>query len=215
MQKTIQVTGHARLRIKPDYMYIHMTIEAYDKEYDLALKRGKKQLAMVNDVLMMQGFAADALKTLDFQVLTDYVRNADARGRFKNEFNCYICRYRVKLGMDLDMKKAENVLSSLQTLVCHPRTSIDFTLKQPEQADKVLLEKTVQDAFEKSDIITNAAHIKKGDLLSMDYGSSKHNYVSDTHYTPTENFKSPSRKNFHPNEIELEDYITIVWAIES
>lgn len=215
MDRTLKVLGSGFIQAKPDYLYIYMSVEGSDKDYSQALKKGKRQLAAVSEAIQVLGFDQDALKTMDFSVSTDYVRNADAHGRFKNELNSYICRYRVRLGMDLDMKLAQSVLAALQNLVDTPRTSIDFTVKNPKAVDEELLEKTIADAFFKADIICKASQIEKGDILSIEYSNSIKEYTSPTHYLPTQNYKSPSKKNFHPEDILCSDTVTVIWEIKN
>lgn len=213
MERTITIVGTGMLSTKPDYIHINMIMEAYDKEYGLALKKGKKQLSAISEVLSALDYDPNDLQTLDFAVSTDYIRNADNQGRFKNEFKDYICRYKLRLGLDFDMKRCEDTLNALQKLIINPRTSIDFTVKNPRALDEQLVKLTMEDAMNKCRLLSESAHIKVGKILSIEYNNKPMEYLSTTSYVPTLNYKTPSKKHFHPASINIEDFVTVVWQI--
>lgn len=47
MERTITIVGTGMLSTKPDYIHINMIMEAYDKEYGLALKKAKSSYRLL------------------------------------------------------------------------------------------------------------------------------------------------------------------------
>lgn len=72
MERTIRVTGKGMLSVKPDTIRLRITQEGVRKEYAAAVKESADQKKDLNDALAELGFKKEDLKTLYFNVDSEY-----------------------------------------------------------------------------------------------------------------------------------------------
>ena len=70
MNRTITVTGTGKLKLRPDYTVVSLSLKAADMLYDRAMDKAASQQAQLHKALAAVGFAKEDLKTTDFQVNT-------------------------------------------------------------------------------------------------------------------------------------------------
>jgi uncharacterized protein YggE len=70
--RTIRVTGKGQLKLRPDTTRITMTLEGVYPEYGETLRHSSEDTEALKDVLSGFGFARTDLKTLNFNVDTEY-----------------------------------------------------------------------------------------------------------------------------------------------
>ena len=70
--RTIRVTGKGNLKIRPDMMRITVTLTETEKEYAKALERSSERTGKLKELLSRFGFERGDLKTLGFNVDTEY-----------------------------------------------------------------------------------------------------------------------------------------------
>ena len=70
--RTIRVTGKGQIKVKPDMTRITMTLTGVCKEYEEMLRRSSEDTESLKEVLSEFGFDRSDLKTLSFDVDTEY-----------------------------------------------------------------------------------------------------------------------------------------------
>ena len=70
--RTIRVTGKGQIKVKPDMTRITMTLTGVCKEYGEMLRRSSENTESLKEVLSEFGFDRSDLKTLSFDVDTEY-----------------------------------------------------------------------------------------------------------------------------------------------
>lgn len=70
--RTIRVTGKGQIRVRPDMTRITMTLTGLYKEYGETLRHSSADTEVLKDVLAEFGFERSDLKTLSFNVDTEY-----------------------------------------------------------------------------------------------------------------------------------------------
>lgn len=83
--RTIRVTGKGQIKVKPDTTRITMTLEGTYPEYGKALRHSSLDTEHLKDVLSAFGFERSDLKTLNFNVETEYESYKD-KGTYKQRF---------------------------------------------------------------------------------------------------------------------------------
>ena len=71
--RTIRVTGKGQIKVKPDMTRITITLEGLYPDYAETLRRSSEDTDSLKDVLSAFGFERTELKTLSFNVDTEYV----------------------------------------------------------------------------------------------------------------------------------------------
>lgn len=70
--RTIRVTGKGQIKVKPDMTRITLSLEGTYPEYSEALRNSSLDTEHLKDVLSAFGFERSDLKTLNFNVETEY-----------------------------------------------------------------------------------------------------------------------------------------------
>jgi hypothetical protein len=80
--KTIRVTGKGNLKVHPDMTRITITLNGMDLLYNETLRKSSEATEKLKDLLVPFGFERTDLKTLSFDVRTEYERYEEkVRGR--------------------------------------------------------------------------------------------------------------------------------------
>lgn len=166
--RTIRVTGKGQIKVKPDMTRITITLEGMYPDYAETLRHSSEDTDSLKDVLAAFGFERTDLKTLNFNVDTEYESYKD-HGVYKQRFVGYRFRHLLKVEFDSDNERLGKILYALGNCDLKPEFRINYTVKDPEAAKNELLGKAVKDAKEKAAVITAAAGITLKDIQNIDY----------------------------------------------
>ena len=217
MERTIRVRGSAKASATPDYIIITMTLEATEREYDKAVGKASAMLDAAEQAVVECGFAKDDLKTTRYNVSAQYrsVRTQD--GTYREEFSGYCVSHSLLLGFDFSSQRLSAVLSSIASGIAEPRLNVRFTVKDTDALSSALLSATAKNAREKARILADASGVKLGELLSVEYGAAEHDFSSRAEFALEERCMMKADcapRNFTPEDIELSDSATFVFAIK-
>ena len=219
--RTIRVTGKGQIKVKPDTTRITMTLTGVFKEYGETLLHSSEDMEELKDVLSAFGFERSDLKTLSFNVDTEYESYRDKNNDYKQRFVGYRFNHILKVEFESDNDRLGKILYALANCKVRPEFRISYTVKDPEAAKNLLLGKAVTDAKEKAVVLTQAGGVTLKDIQSIDYSWGE----IDFEYRPmrgavlTECCAAPmAAKNYdldiEPDDIEVSDTVTVVWEIE-
>ena len=217
MQKTITVKGTGSATAAPDQIRIILSLEAKDFDYDFTMRVAERKIESLKDAVSSVGFDRKDLKTLAFNVHTDYSNEKDSSGNYKRVFKGYVCSHRLKLEFDFDTKQLSKTLNAIATCTAGPELTIAFTVKDPSAISADLLQSATTNAREKAEILCAAANVKLGDLLAIDYNWGELDVVSHTDFDmPMRHAKTATccDIDFEPDDISLSDTATFVWEIK-
>ena len=94
--------------------------------------------------------------------------------------------------------------------------SIYFTVSNPEELKEKMLAEAVKNARRKADIMTEAAGVALGKILSINYSWSEVRFRSER-FDEIECYATMAPKampDFEPDDIENADSVEVVWEIE-
>lgn len=220
MERTICVTGKGVISVKPDLIRLMLTLEDTYDTYEKTLEHSTEQVEMLKDCFEKLGFQRGDLKTLTFNVNTEYESYQDYKKAWKKRFMGYKFVHNMKLEFDADNKRLGEVLYSLAHLSISPEFCINYTIKDPETAKNQLLGKAVVDSKEKAKVLTAAAGVTLGEVINIDYSWGEIKFQSepmDRCMSLAENCRIASGSydiDIEPDDIEVTDTVTVVWRIE-
>lgn len=217
MHRTITVKGTGCATAAPDQIRIILSLEAKDFDYDFTMRFAERKIESLKDAVSSVGFDRKDLKTLAFNVHTDYSNEKDSNGNYKRVFKGYVCSHRLKLEFDFDPKQLSKTLNAIATCTAGPELTIAFTVKDPSAISADLLQSATTNAREKAEILCAAANVKLGDLLAIDYNWGELDVVSHTDFDmPMRHAKTATfcDIDFEPDDISLSDTATFVWEIK-
>lgn len=218
--RTIRVTGKGQIKVKPDMTRITITLEGMYPDYSETLRHSSVDTDSLKDILAAFGFERTDLKTLSFNVDTEYESYKD-HGTYKQRFVGYRFRHLLKVEFDSDNERLGKTLYALRNCDLNPEFRISYTVKDPEAAKNVLLGKAVKDAKEKAAVITAAAGVTLKDIQSIDYSWGEIEFeVSPTNRLMKACAPVPAAyedacydMDIEPDDIEVADTVTVVWEI--
>lgn len=219
--RTIRVTGKGQIKVKPDMTRITITLEGLYPNYAETLRRSSEDTDSLKDVLAAFGFERTDLKTLSFNVDTEYESYKD-HGAYKQRFVGYRFRHLLKLEFDSNNERLGKILYALGNCDLKPEFRISYTVKDPEAAKNELLGRAVKDAKEKAAVITAAAGVMLKDIQSIDYSwgeiefevSPMNRLMKACAPVPAACEDACYDMDIEPDDIEVADTVTVVWEIE-
>lgn len=223
MERTIRVTGKGKLSVKPDTIRLIMTIEGMQEEYDMAVAQSAAMTEEVKDLFAKLDFERDEVKTLSFNVTTQYESYQAKDRSWKRRLEGYKFTHRMKVEFGVDNKRLGRVLYALGHAVARPEFHIEYTVAEPENCKNELLADAIRDSKAKAEVLTKAAGVILGNIVTIDYSWAELELVS----RPMEQFMlaescvrcSEDEGNAYnidvnPDNIEVADSVTVVWEIK-
>ena len=219
--RTIRVTGKGQIKVHPDMTRITMTLEGIYPEYADTLRRSSEDTEQLRDTLEPFGFERTALKTLRFDIDTEF-ESYKEHDSWKQRFIGYKFQHVLKVEFDSDNERFGRILYALAHCQLHPEFSISYFVKDPEASKNELLGKAVSDAKEKASVLTSAAGVSLKDIQSIDYSWGEINFeyhpmnkellMEDCMCEPCEAGGSYD-VNMEPDDIEVSDTVTVIWEL--
>ena len=218
MERIITVKGTGRVSTPPDQIEIPITLTATDADYGKTMEKGAEQLAALQASLDALGFAPEDIKTVSFQINTNYENQEDDRGRWQQVFAGYRCTQSCRVSFPLDMERLSGTAAALADCSACPDFHISFTVQDPEAVRAALLEDAARNAREKAEILCRATGVTLGALLRIDYNLGRNDFRSGTDVVVDEAMPMLAKRaavnlSFQPEDIRAEDSASFVWSI--
>lgn len=220
MERTICVTGKGSISVKPDMIRLLLTLEDMYDTYENTLEQSTMQVELLKDCFEKLGFARTDMKTLSFNIDTEYDSYQDRQKVWKKRFMGYKFVHRLKIEFDADNKRLGQVLYALAHSPIKPEFRINYTVKDTETAKNKLLGKAVIDSKEKAKVLTEAAGVTLGDIMKIDYSWGEITFLSE----PMQKCMSLAEDccvssgsydiDIEPDDIDVTDTVTVVWRIQ-
>lgn len=220
MDKTMKITGKGKVSVKPDIIRLNMTMEESYKEYEVTLRQSSETTKILKELFVSLGFKNDDLKTRSFDINTKYESYKAKDQSWKKRLIGYTYTHHMFIEFDADTKKLGEILYALAHSVITPEISIEYTVSDPEKHKDKLLKNAIEDSKHKAEVLANAADVKLGDIVSIDYSWGEINFVSE----PIQNFAFASAEkttgrvgydiDIEADDIDVTDTVTVIWNIK-
>ncbi len=217
--RTIKVTGKGMIKVKPDMTRITITLEDVYPEYAEAVQHSSEYTDSLKELLSAFGFERSDLKTLSFDVDTQY-ETYQEQFAYKQRFVGYRFRHLLKVEFESDNERLGKILYALGNCELMPEFRISYTVKDPEAAKNELLGKAVKDAKEKAVVIATAAEVTLKDIQAIDYSwgeiefeVSPMNRLMKAEAPAHACADASYGVDIEPDDIEISDTVTVVWEI--
>ena len=220
-KRTIRVTGRGKLSVRPDTVRLIITQTEREKAYDDAVKASTKQKKALTDAIAGQGFKREDLKTLSFDVHAEYEGYEAEDKSWKQRLVGYRYTHRMKLEFPSDNERLGRVITLLASCGGAPEFTIQYTIADQEKAKNGLLTKAVEDSKAKAEVLSAAAGVKLGEIVTIDYSWGEGDIVSP----PMRNMALRECKasgamdngiafDIEADDIDITDTVTVVWSLK-
>jgi len=221
-RRTIKVTGKGKIAVKPDRIRLIINLQDSRENYDELLRQSAQQVDSLRDSFEKLGFGRTELKTTEFHVSAKYESYQSRDKAWKKRFIGYEFRHCLKLEFDADNEMLGKVLYALAHNPVDPEFRIVYTVKDVEAAKNLLLGKAVEDSRAKAEILTKAAGVKLGVVVTIDYSWDEVQLVSTPMSRNAGLYRGIAMEadgaaayqaDIEPEEINVSDQVTVVWEI--
>lgn len=217
----LTVKGIGKISLSPDQIVIDITIESRDMDYNKTVDMQHEKTQELKNALTELGVDISKLKTSNFNVNTNYENIQTDNGRWERKFAGYIGTHHLSLKFGFDTEKLKWIISAVTSCKkANPTFNISFDAKDKESVNDKLLELAVSDAMKKAAVLSSAANVDLGGILSIDYDNEDVNYASPTtmHSTLYRGMdcgkESAPDISFEPESIQARAEVTVVWEIK-
>ena len=212
--RTIRVTGKGNLKVKPDTTRLMITLNGVYPEYAETINRSTAETEALRELLVEVGFKSSAMKTLSFDVDTEFENYRDENNDYKRRFIGYKFTHTLKVDFPSDNELLGKTLFTLSRSNLAPEFRISYTIADPEAVKNELIGKAVEDAMKKAEVLAKAARLTLGSIQTVDYSWGEINME----VRPMDNMlMSPCgdscEMDIEPDDIDISDTVTVVWEI--
>ena len=217
MDRTIRVTGKGKISVSPDTIRLNINAEGVFKEYAESVNKASEETSLIREAISKAGLDPTDLKTSHFGVDTEYESFSDRNNNWKRKFIGYKYHHRMNIKFPNDNEILGNALYQLANCPVNVEFSIEHTVKDAEAVRNELLGKAVEDSKAKADVLSKAAGVKLGDILTIDYSWGELEIYS----RPMEYGGLAAREisldcclvDIEAEDIDVQDTVTVVWKI--
>lgn len=221
MERTIKVTGKGKISVKPDTIRLTITQSALYPVYEEAIKDSADKKEFLNNKLQELGFEKSKLKTLHYNVDSEYESYQDKNNNWKRRFSGYKYTHRMKLEFASDNALLGKVLSVVSRCPGEPEFSIQYTISDAEAAKNELLAKAVEDSKIKANVLSTAAGVSLKEIMTIDYSWGEIDFVTRPvnelmmrSCIDSELAEESINFDIEADDIDVTDTVTVVWSIE-
>lgn len=212
--RTIRVTGKGNLKVKPDTTRLMITLDGVYPEYAETINRSTAETEALRELLVEVGFKSSAMKTLSFDVDTEFESYRDENNDYKRRFVGYKFTHTLKVDFPSDNELLGKTLYKLSQSTLAPEFRISYIVADSEAVKNELIGKAVEDAIKKAEVLANAAGLTLGSIQTVDYSWGEINLE----VRPMDNMlmspcAGPCEMDIEPDDIDMSDTVTVVWEI--
>lgn len=217
MGRTITVKGTGKISAQADEVILWMNLTARDEDYAAAARKAEEQAENLQTTLLKAGFPASELKTVDFNVNTEYENVRDEKGNFRNARKGFVCTRRLKVQFGFNGTRLAIALQALSDCDACPEISVSFTVKDRVALRDRALQVAVENALSRAKILCAASDVRLGQLLEIRHDQSDRPPFSPTRFAAADGrmfSASALAATVNPEDIEVEDSAAFTWEIE-
>lgn len=215
MSRTITVKGTGRATAKPDLVILKITLETLYFDYMKCMKLAEERSRILLAAFKKNSFKAEDVKTADFHIRQEYHYGKNS----EKIMDGWKCTQVLKVEFPLDVIRMKEILGSVVSCGVQFELSIDFTVSDGNALQEEMLADAARNARKKAETLCAASGAKLGDLLAINYSWGELNIYSHTDYEEDINedrirFCTMEAPDITPEDIDVKDTATFVWAIE-
>ena len=219
MDRTLTVTGQAKLSVAPDTIELTMDLQSKHEVYEKAMKLSDEATEALRSAFDKAGFDGKALKTTNFNISPNYESYQDKKtGSYRSRFVGYCVFHSVKIAFPAKNDLLGKAFAAVAESRVNPQFSINYTVKDTESVKNELIKKAVEDSRVKAEILTAAAGVRLGLIASINYSWSSIELISNRMRMNAEPMMmaakcSAPEMSVEPEDIDVSDTVTVVWYI--
>lgn len=210
MERTINVTGTAKMGVHPDQIEIMITLQKRNRDFAKVMAASVDQTAQLKESLQQVGFKAADIKTTGFTVETVYDRSDN-----QNKLSGYQYLHNLKIVFANDSDRLSQVLTALMNCAAEPRFDISYTVKDQAKVKEKLMGRAVENGQRKAAILAQAAGAVLGELVNISYQrNNTEMYGRPVAFMGMRNETVAAGLDLQAEDITIEDEVSMTYCIK-
>ncbi|WP_192821295.1 SIMPL domain-containing protein [Rufibacter sp. LB8] len=214
MERKLTISGKGQVAVSPDIIVISFNAEARAWEYSKTVAELNQKVENLRALVERVGVDRKQVKTKDFSIQKSTNWNKKLE---KHEFNGFKATHALELELPLERDLINTLLAKVSKEVESLDFRIAFGVKDAREAQQRAILEAIAKAKENAALIAQATGVQLQEILDIDFSyreitlrSKRHDYPlyeadAMTLYEPT--------LDFEPDDIDLNETVTIVWRI--
>ena len=214
MERTIRITGKAKISARPDQTCIIMTCSGKDPDYDKVVEMSSTETERIKTALCSCGFDRKEIKTVSFDINTCFENRKTKNNDWERVFTGYEYSHELKVVFPMDNRRLSDIMQAISDSLVKPELQISYELSDPESVKNELLAKAVEDAGNKAQILCKAAHVQLMEIVQIDYSWAEVELHTTQMMRSMKTMKASSvAMEIEPEEITASDTVTVIYRI--
>ena len=207
--KTIRVQGKGTVSQSPDRIRLAFTIVEKDQDFSKVVERCNLGVDALRAAAEGCAISQAELKTTHFDVReeTEYASGRHQHVGFQST-------HQVGVVLPIDKDLLGRFLTAVLRGKARPQVNLAFEVSDPEELKQRVLADAVENAKRRAQTISTASGVTLGPILGIEYGYAEVRISSQPSLMAME-CAGPSdvAPDFEPDDVEVEDTVTITWEI--
>ena len=222
MGRQICVTGKGKISVAPDLIRLNIKAEGIYKTYEETLKKSAEETGILRKTFEKAGLDPKDLKTTNFNIDSEYKTWYDKNDNYKRKFIGYKFEHNTYIEFQNDNKLLGRALYELSVCGLEVAFSIRHTVKDAEKVKNELLAKAIEDSKIKAEVLSKAAGVRLGEIVSINYSWGELDIISRDCFeiAPVavgsaciDDCCSSYDIDIEADDIDVTDTVTVVWEI--
>ncbi|MBR2667064.1 MAG: SIMPL domain-containing protein [Oscillospiraceae bacterium] len=219
MDRRIRVTGRGTVSVQPDLIRLDLTIEDKYPDYEQTVRASSEQTEQLRRTVQDAGFDPADLKTVHFGIDGAYESYQEG-SEWKQRLVGYRFTHAMQLRFPNDTERLGRIFCALSGCPVPVVFSVGYTVKDPEAVKNSLLAKAVEDSRTKAELLTKAAGVTLGEIVTVEYTRGEPVlYARAMEQTALGRCDAAAEEsccklNIEAADIDVQDTVTVVWEIK-
>lgn len=208
--RLLKVQGKGNVKVEPDLITLSFNVESRAWDYEESIRNLNVRADNLRGSMADSDLDKAQLKTTAFNVQADTRYDG---GQYI--FNGYVASHRMQIELPMDRILLNKVFRHVAQGHSGAEINLCFSVKDKDALRKSVLTQAVQTAKENAAILAEAAGVKLGNLMQMDYGWQEvHIYEREANMVAMESSpKAQYEVDIEPEDIAAEDNVTLTFEI--
>lgn len=216
-EKIISVTGHGNIHVVPDVTRVELTLISLHDTYKDAYEQTKNDTDKIARIMESVKLSKNLPKTIRLDIDKKTTNVYDKFNNFKEQkFLGFQLTHLVKIDLGMDNVLLNKVVKAFGEQLKQAEINIGYTLKDSRPSQLRVIERAVQDAKQKAEIMAAAAGCKLGMCRRVHYGEGDVQFFSQARYIHgAEEATYCNRESLEitPDDLVMSDTVDVEWYL--
>lgn len=210
--RTLTVTGEAKLGFAPDRVAIIMDFSKTEEQYEEAVRKANLMTKVVKTLVKDAGLDPESVKTSRYNIHPRFDSEPDGKGSYKRVFKGHEVNLTFDIEFPFDNETLSKVIEKLSKT--NQKINLEFRLSDVESCRDKVIEAAAKDAIKKAKLLALTSGVKLGEIKSIEYGYGviKFEEMSEYSIQNCQMMAMPSM-DINPEDKSIQERVIISWNI--